>query len=146
MTRLALVTFLALAGVPSAQAGPRLCKAEDTGPCYPGETVEKALDARLRKIMDEHTAYRNQRFLEDEYRLKALKDRKSLEKLSDWERNFAGLEAKEKEIGRKLTEYMADVAKAYRLPTQIGDERDITVGAFKGVGMRFAPKVIFDEI
>lgn len=146
MTRLALIALFALAGVGSAYAGPRICKAEDTGPCYPGEAVEKGLDKRLRAIMDKQSAYRNQRYLEENYRVKALLDKTSLEKLSDWERSNVGLDDKEREIGKELTVYMKDVAKAYRLPTQVGDERDITVGAFKGVTMRFAPKVIFDDI
>ncbi|TPW20636.1 MAG: hypothetical protein FD126_1489, partial [Elusimicrobia bacterium] len=115
-------------------------------PCYPGEAIEKALDDRLRKIMNEYGKFRNQHALEQKYRDEALLNENSMEKLSDWESNYTGLDDREKAIGRELTAYMKDVAKAYRLPTQIGDERDITVGAFDGVKMTFAPKVIFDDI
>lgn len=104
------------------------------------------MDKRLRKLMDEYGDFRDQRDLEEQYRLEALQKKNSVEALAVWERKFKGLDKKEENLKAALTEYLKDVAVAYRLPTKIGDRHEIKVGAFKGETVPFAPQVILDDI
>lgn len=141
-----IAVVMLLLAVRSAGGQVRVCGPDVEGPCYPGESVEKTLDEKLGKIMDAVQEFDRQQGREEKYRQEALKRRGSALALSDWAGNAEGLSAAQLDLQVRLSEFMKEVAKAYRLPLQVGDERQVMHGAFAGQTARFDPKVLFGDV
>lgn len=121
------------------------CDKVKTGPCQPPSEIYYPLKTRLDDLQKAIKRLEALKVSELEALSDAVSDRKSLAKLAVWNEIRSKVDSEEATLKERLPQIAADVAKAFRVPVDFDADRELQAGDYKGLPVKFAPKVIFTD-